>query len=426
MVPLSLQATDEPASVRCCIKHARSLSCPDLTESVANSPSLPRKRAKSENYNGAVNLAAVDDHFIENSSDVLSRVVLALSTFENASADDAIVNDPDDGGIDLFSDDEILEDEKVPKRNRAKSVFFYKAQMFKREPLTWSGDNTHIQQFINDQYREEKVQADNAEPKSVRINVDDKDIKPEPNRRQSIFQTFSNMFNRRNTVVLDRTLEEDPVPIKMPISPLVKHRDIDQLRRPSESTLNSVSSENILENTTIADLIRAIETAHICDANESTTTASIQSTRRASLAPSKRDASAVFAPKIAFRNLTPPPIAKSSRLAPIYARRASFVPTDTNQNATRQSSIAAATIRRNQFEISKVDASGPQLHMRRRFSAFPMQNTSIQNSPLVQRRANVKRPMSPLALSHPSQSNDVTPPMQKQANVFRQLSQNDL
>lgn len=391
-----------------------------------HSPCLPRKRAQSENYFGAVNLAAVDDHFIENSSDVLSRVVLALSTFENATAEEAIVNDPDDGGIDLFSDDEILEDEKVPKRKRAKSVFFYKAQMFKREPLTWSGDNTHIQQYINDQYREEKMLGDTAELKSVKITVDEKDIKPEPNRRQSIFQTFSNMFSRRNTVVLDKTLEEDPVPIKIPISPLVKHRDIDQLRRPSESTLNSASSENVLENTTLADLIRAIETVHICDANENTTNTSIQSTRRASLAPSKRDASAAFAPKNALRNLTPPPIAKSSRLAPIYARRASFVPTDANQCVQRQTSSAAATVRRNQFESSKVDALVPQQLMRRRFSAFPMQNTSIQNSPLVQRRANAKRPMSPLALSHPPQSNDATPPMRRQPNVFKQLSQNEL
>lgn len=444
-------AYDEPATARCCIKHARSLSCPDLAESVVQSPCLPRKRARSEDFFGAKNLVTVDDHFIENSSDVLARVVLALSTFENANAEDAMAADFDDGGFDLFSDDEILEDEKLPKRARAKSLFFYKAQTFKRKsstitpPLTWSGDNTHIQQYINDQYRENKRRKDEngstADPNSVKIVVDQKDIKraPDQNRRQSIFQTFSNIFGRRNTVVLDKTLEEMPTPTKIPISPILKHREppkampnLEWLRRASDSTLNSASSDNILENTTIADLIRAIETAHIknqiFDTNENSTASTIQSTRRASLAPSKRDATVAFASKMTSKNVAAPPGAKPNRLAPLYARRASLAPTDCcNPYVMRQNSSPTATVRRTKFEISKVDGVAPSLHMRRRFSAFPTQNVSIQNSPLIQRRANIKRPMSPLALSHPPQypSSGATSPVPKQMHAITQQSQNE-
>lgn len=419
---------------------------------MTQSPCLPRKRALSENYFGAKNLVAVDDHFVENSSDVLARVVLALSTFQNANAEDVNMADIDEGGFDLFSDDEILEDEKLPKRARAKSLFFYKAQNFKRNststtpPLTWSGDNTHIQQYINDQYREDKKLKDetslNPDPTSVKITVDDKDIKraPDQNRRQSIFQTFSNIFGRRNTIMLDRTPEDDSIPNKTPMSPVIKHREapkampnVEWLRRSSDSTQNSASSDNILENTTIADLIRAIETAHIknhiFDANESPTTSTVQSTRRASLAPPKRDATVSFASKITTKNSALSAATKPGRLAPLYARRASLAPIESNQFVMRQNSSPTATVRRTKFEISKVDGMAPSLHMRRRFSAFPTQNMSIQNSPLVQRRANIKRPMSPLALSHPPQflSNDATSPVPStQVNAIKEQSQNDL
>lgn len=448
-------AYDEPVTARCCIKHARSLSCPDLTEeNVVQSPCLPRKRAQSEHYFDAKNLVAVDDHFIENSSDVLARVVLALSTFANANVDEPISAESADGGLDLFSDNEILIDEKVPKRGRAKSLFFYKAQSFKRysctvtPPLTWSGDNTHIQQYINDQYKEEKKQKDkrnsNVDPNSVKIIVDENEIKPKPeqNRRQSIFQTFSNMFGRRNTVVLDKTLSEDPnpAPNKVPVSPIVERRDtlrspvsnFEWLRRSSDSTINSASDDNILENTTIADLIRAIETAHInnhiLDTNENSTKSTVQSTRRASLALAKREATVAFASKFTSKPPPPPTVSKPSRLAPLYARRTSLAPSESsNHYVMRQNSSPTATVRRTKFEISKVDGGGggvgsglgsslspgggPSLHMRRRFSAFPIPNTSIQHSPLPQRRTNIRRPMSPLALSHPPQypTNDGKP-----------------
>lgn len=442
-------AYDEPVTTRCCIKHARSLSCPALTESVVQSPHSPRKRAHSDNYFSVKGVASVDDHFIENSSDVLARVVLALSSFENANAEEETEIDSDNGGINLFSDNEIIEDEKLPKRARAKSVFFYKAQSFKRNsstitpPLTWSGDNSHIQQYINDQYREEKKLKDetnlNVNPHSITITVDEKQIKraPDQNRRQSIFQTFSNMFGRRNTVMLDKTLEESPSSNKTPTSSIIKHRELPKimpnlewLRQSSDSTLDSVSSDNILENTTIADLIRAIETAHIkndiFDANENSKVCTNQSTRRASLAPPKRDATVAFAPKITSKNASST-ASKPNRLESLYARRASLAPTVSNQYVKPQNSSPTAIVRRNKFEISKVDGLIPSLHMRRRFSAFSTQNTSIQNSPFVQRRANIKRAMSPLALSHPPQypSNDVSLAVPKLVKIIKQQSQND-
>lgn len=456
-----------------------------------HSPCLPRKRAQSENYFDAKNVAAVDDHFIENSSDVLARVVLALSTFENATADDVIATDTDDGGFDLFSDEDILEDEKLPERPRAKSLFYYKAQSFKRNsvpitpPLTWSGDNTHIQQYVNNQYREEKKMKDdgnsNADPNSVKITVDEKEIRrlPEQNRRQSIFQTFSNMFGRRNTVMLDKTLGEDPTPIKKPISPIVMHRDapkampnLDWLRRSSDSTLNSASSDNILENTTIADLIRAIETAHIknqiYETNENSMASTMQSVRRASLTPAKRDATIAFASKTASKNVTPPLATKPNLFATLHTRRSSLAPPQSNQYVMRQNSSPTAR-RRNFFEVSKVDGIAPlarrsslalaqtnqnvmrqnssptarrskfadikkvdgilpSLQLCRRFSAFPAQSASTISSPIVQRRTHVKQPMSPLALSPPPQYplNDTMPPVPKQLNVLKQFSQNEL
>lgn len=389
---------------------------------------------------------------LDNTSELLAQVVLALDNYNNNDeANEA-------AGMDLFSEDEILEEEmpwsiistpydpnastaKPPKyqRQRAKSLFNQaktcnSAEAPSTTQWTWSGDNSDIQEYVNAQVKEEKLSKGNtlnSDKNHVTISIDKPDTHPEANcinpvRRPSVFNVFNNIFKRRTSTI-------DQCQTKPPISPMVAlkrrcsnainaafkpHVNLETIRRSSEQSTQSTASEHILENTTIADLIRAIETAHLknhlIDLCPPTKAGTLQSTRRASFSPTKRDlninSNIVKNPIPSF---AVPQLNLPDRSNTLYKRRSSLAPPQIRHQMMRQNSSPIAA-QRNRF----LDNAGgtennlkhlgisPSLHNRRRFSAFPFHanvistiHNSNQTTPNAQRRTIIKRPMSPLALA---------------------------
>lgn len=290
----------------------RSYSCPELIMYSTHSAYCPRKRALSENHglmkaeikqslkhqnlsrHSETNLLRIDKErtfeqecILDNTADLLAKVVLALNEFNGSN--EAETKQGAEQGYDLFSDSEILQDEgmkPLPRhatspsflRRRAISEFTGIRSLKSSEVPVWkfSEKGTETEDYPK--------KHSNEKSNGVRITIDndgEDHLIENTGRRQSIFNKFNNIFRRRNTVHQDVTLS----PLarirhkKLCNTPIIErknsgifndmksHPNIEEIRRPSTFSLGSTSakSENILENTTIADLIRAIENAHIKD-----------------------------------------------------------------------------------------------------------------------------------------------------------------
>lgn len=342
----------EPNDAKLNNRLSRSQSCPEFSIFSVTSPIQRRKRAFSEifsnenpNFNRQIdpkqlntrlmsrhsetNLLRIDrektfnqQNVLDNTGELLTQVVLALNNFNKTDED---TMDPfAHHGIDLFSDESILaseykssNDHKIPKhqRLRARSLFSHQISKVSSEvdtatpQFTWCGNNNDIQDYINAQYRSNNPKAIknivNDTANAVVINVekrknDDSNI----NRRKSIFSAFSNVFKRRNTTFSENDeaqIEQSEPTVKY--SPTLDRRpSLKMLKKPSFNTeLNrrlsilsnqSNSSDHILENTTIADLIRAIEHAHVRnifgDSNIEQNPCNLPFNRRISMNPSMR------------------------------------------------------------------------------------------------------------------------------------------
>lgn len=451
----------------------RSQSCPDISIYRCSSPPTTRReRALSEicfsdekldqrpqikplqgfSRHSETNLLFIDkektfqqQHIFENTGDILAQVVMALNTYNQDEP-----NEGSSAGVDLFSDKSILEDEwsiveaqKPPKTLRSRSKSMYPSQMnrvianeLSTPQFTWSCNNNDIQDYVNAQMRNNTSKTNKDQ--NVVINVD-KAKEPEtapPNRRKSIFNAFNNVFKRRATMAnIDNgeatAAAAAAVPnakpiIKSALSPNTERKsnpdrrpqfDLSAIRRQSIVSNQSTSSEHILESTTIADLIRAIETVHVKnllgDVTFDTKPNNFPSNRRVSLIPQKRRDSFVF-----NANSSTPSTPGSNQF-PFPNRRSSLAMPHNRHVTLRQNSSP------NRFSVTPVSDSprsaislSPIVQRRmRRFSAIPATtvmpsrnfNSSVQTTPHSMRRNQFKATISPLAVNNNSSASNFGP-----------------
>lgn len=371
---------------------------------------------------------------LENTGELLAQVVFALNGF-NASDEPASLPPPIPGGIDLFTDESILEDEwsivttpteqtnQKIQRSRAKSLFsqISKSSVNSTEApqFTWSGNNNDIQDYVNSQVKGDKITPQNA-PKdnnAVAIFIDkEKEADSSTNRRKSVFTAFNNIFKRRNTLKEAppaQAIPSNQLPIKAKVSPISEMKTATQFdaprksifnselrRRPSILSNQSASSEQVLENTTIADLIRAIESAHVKNLFGTKLPENF-APRRLSMAPQTTRRSSV-----SFSSpLETPPSAGSK---PMNLRKPSMaMPRNRPLLTMRQNSNP------NRFSVTPVGdnassaLNSPIIQRRmRRFSAIPATtvmpprklSSSLHATPLALRRTQFKQTISPLAI----------------------------
>lgn len=303
----------------------RSISCPELTVYTVHSPVPHRKRAFSEQFcelsdadGGILGMRAISrqsepnllrgtqpigSNLTDNTGDLLVNVVKALTTYEEEEQ-------PDEGGIHLFSDSEIKLNEsetestsviEPPKslRERAASEYgrgnFFRNVVKQQEESrdwTWSGNNPQIQEFMKIRAKQKEREQNIKDLKTLNggnllIDMEKGQIAKE--RRPSIIQRINNLIKRRGTTSQlatistpssgDETRSKPMSPVQSPHPSVAKASNkstpIDKrmsLARPhlmrqtsNFSVLSSGSDQDqeMLENTTIADLIRAMEMVHM-------------------------------------------------------------------------------------------------------------------------------------------------------------------
>lgn len=471
---------------------SRSKSCPEFTYLCYKSPIPRRKRAASEQFfnedeyakevnpralqiqsrHSETNLMRIDkektfmpQNIIDNTGELLAQVVFALNNF-NPNIDDpatatTATTTSINGGINLFSDESILEDEwsvvttpsdlisiKNP-RIRAKSLHPQISKISNTTDtntpqFTWSGDNNDIQDYINAQVKikknaENKTKTDNNG--TVFINIDKtKEIESNTNRRKSILTTINNVFKRRNTTVNDESSSQDVFQIQTPTmksnftpkldrKPSIKMdigsqpiKSDDYIRRLSILSTQSSCSEQVLENTTIADLIRAIENAHIKN-NLPKGLDNLTSRRISLAAQSARRGSVSFSTP-----LETPSSPASNRL---NLHKSAMVTSQHNRMMTMRQNPTT-----NRFSVTPVidtpssaASLSPIIQRRlRRFSVVPPTtimpqrklSTSLQATPLAIRRTPFKQTISPLAMPTTQPINDQsTSTSMKKASILQ-------
>lgn len=369
-------------------------------------------------------------NLIDNTGDLLVNVVKALTTFDEEDSEN------EEGGIHLFSDSEIKLDESVsslanpptentsvmvqPNRLRDRAASEYGRGTFFRNitkqqdesrDWTWSGTNPQIQEFLKlkakQKEREQNVNIMNGQNGPSKP-IDAEKGPTEGQRRPSFMQRINKILKRRSTVHQDADINVAAMqePKSKPLSPVQSERPTPlekrkafvkgghvsrpQLKRqPSNfSMLSSVSDhdQEVLENTTIADLIRAIEVVHMKEQGiDVVQAASLLDNLTASNetpSPMLKKAALAFAsgPKqkkfISKSSVTSP-----SRLSPLPrfessdedSRRSSINWERVRQLQTRQRSItepqrsdSIAAIVKNKTKPEK------RSNFTRRFSAFPV------------------------------------------------------
>lgn len=388
---------------------------------------------------------------IDNTGDLLAKVVFALNslhqTIEKAPC-------PSICSKTLFSDDNIHEDEEwsiVPApndpklfaqkklRSRARSLHpqtlkLNSSAVTRASPqFTWAGNNNDIQNYINAQVKnDKKLLSPNKDHCGVYINIDkSKDDIPDEAaaaatsmRRKSIFSVFNSVFRRRHTSMNSESSNEQIKPAKYS---LTKKQSLaferknssskadaiqkpDYVRRSSIlSNQSSTCSENVLENTTIADLIRAIENVHVKSFIEPNSFDS----RRISLAAqsSIRRKSSIISNSLD----TPLPMDRSNNF---HSQRLSVTMSHSNgMNGMRHNSGP------NRFSVTPVIDSpscsalspftSPIVQRRlQQFNSVPVTAMMPQHklSPsLATRRTQFKPAISPLAMQSPTQSTTDVP-----------------
>lgn len=374
---------------------------------------------------------------LENTGELLAQVVFALNGF---NADEPSGSPQITGGTDLFSDESILEDEwsiittpaeqsnqnlinQKKQRSRAKSLFTQisktSGSSIETPQLTWSGNNNDIQDYVNSQVKGDKKtpknsQKDtNAGANGVVISIEkEKEADSGANRRKSVFNVINNVFKRRNTLTPS---EQPKLPVKTKASPFSElmtpiRMDAPRMsifsgdlrRRPSILSNQSASSEQVLENTTIADLIRAIESAHVKNLLGPPKTSEMVGRRRMSMVPQiTRRSSVSFSSPLE----TPPsagtnpimnqrkPVLQRNRLLTLRQNsnpnRFSVIPV--RDNAT--SAVTSPIIQRRMRRFSAIPATTVMPPRKQSIS------TSLHATPLALRRTrHFKQTISPLAM----------------------------
>lgn len=297
----------------------RSESCPNLEMYHPKcSAVVPRKRAYSEHHiqasesNGAVtpiirsdtDLARIDKRKtfggantnVVNTGDVLARVVQALGSIGTY---DPVFDVRAQG----YTDSPHLTDENLsvrlsgsecqtpPRRPRHRAVSEYRmpdhALIDDPHEWTWNGTNAQIKELRkmrakmnnnqNDLFRQ-VVSPTNKMNGSLTINIDDGSSTPRlitpPPTNQSFFSKLNPFkmgpYSRKNSNIdfepppeARRYLEATNCGRESRMSLRQQYVNASSRGRPSIFSVNDNPDQELLENTTIADLIRALEVAHI-------------------------------------------------------------------------------------------------------------------------------------------------------------------
>lgn len=453
---------------------------------------LPRKRARSEDFltkegmdsllkmqylsrHSESNLMHIDREktfeqqlILDTTAELLTKVVTALNDYSESGVPDDVA-----GGYNLFTDDDILQDEigcgkmrnrsntlgSVPQAQRPRSRSeFTGMRSLSIADKKWAEKEAAAADYAKPEMNDKEPKTNNG----VTIAIDyfnENAGEGERPRNESVLQKL-NIFKRRNTFhqdltspkeaiiakehsqsplakIKDKFLSNTPV-IERRISdiftePIKRHPNLDEIRRSSGFSTPSTTdkSENVLENTTIADLIRAIESAHTkdhgIDVNElsisrrNSTNASLRSSmrdyslpqtpnllsvsRRQSTNPSQRssirDQPLLLSPKLLGVGLNAS--ARRSSLHPnhIYLRQQS-APTNPNSMQSPANQAMMAVDESNTQSNSNLH---PSFNGSRRFSAFPgnpqrfpeyLRSRYDQSTPTYVRRRSML-PTSPLA-----------------------------
>lgn len=239
---------------------------------------------------------------------ILAQVVSALSAIRPADEDGQSVLDMAiDGGIHGFSDSQILASERTmsgwslphsdgsiantPKQNRqrATSVFYPTSKMDSNQDpheWTWSGNNPQIQEFLQTKTKPRKqsifhaiMGSDKMKPgQSVTISIPDQQV------GETTSDTILSKINPFKKRVLDNTtdkrhsltgqefdaqryLERTARGRESKASVFTPKQYLQATARGRQSAFSILSTarddqQDVLETTTIADLIRAIEVVH--------------------------------------------------------------------------------------------------------------------------------------------------------------------
>lgn len=397
---------------------------------------LDQKPLQLQSRHSETNLLRIDrqktfeqQNTLDNTGELLAQVVFALNGF---NADEQGGAPSMTGGTDLFSDESILEDEwsvvttpveqpnQKKQRSRAKSLFTQisktSGSSVETPQLTWSGNNNDIQDYVNSQVKGDKKAPKDAHKDTsagangVVISIDkDKEADSDTNRRKSVFNVISNVFKRRNTLMQSEQ-PKPPIQVKgksppfelmTPIKMNVPRMSIfsgDFRRRPSILSNQSVSSEQVLENTTIADLIRAIESTHTKNLLGPPKSSEMLGRRRMSMVPQMtRRSSVSFSSPL---EAPPSPVTNPiSQRKPVLPRNRHLMvrPNPNRFSVTPVGDNAASVV------------TSPIIQRRmRRFSAIPATtvmpprkqslSSSLHATPLALRRAQFKQTISPLAM----------------------------
>lgn len=456
----------------------RSASCPELTMYSALVPPAMRRRAYSEvrgpdesvtsstltRVQSDSDLSRINkektfegSETLFDTSNLLARVVSALGSIRPVDEDGQSVLDI--GGFHGFSDSQILSDERTlsgcslaqsdnsfpnfpRQRARAASVFHTPSHNFMQDSneWTWSGDNTQIQEYLrkntkkkNSLYRAaftSNNKLDGNRSLSINMPASDDNIPFTDNKGLlNKFNPFKKTFGRQISGLeqqryLDRTARGRESKVS-----LTKQKYLSATARGRASVFSILSTtdeknNDVLENTTIADLIRALEVVHTKASGSDT--------------PLLDDYMDVPKRKMGTACLTPPPNGNPllSVFPPAFgsssaaARRTSLRPVNTyntvfnskampNMNRRQSSHAAAETV--NYSRRSSIRPTNPPPYIakespkpvNRRFSIRPTNlstqpgqappNPAVQaSSTTLQRRLSL-RP-SPLARGTMSQT----------------------
>lgn len=297
----------------------RSSSCPDLSTYRQAPEPFARRRAHSvfchvddiaatQPFDADIQRVQSDSNLNRNkrsramdsrttgiqADDLIARVFNALGNVKVAEEE---IHSISNLGFHGLSDSQILSSENqnprmsipysepgyaVPPlktRGRAASDFRapIKNQLFanKEHEWTWCGDEPQIAEFmrikkLNERKSKDLYRASFAMPPPFIINMDEPAPQNTPisNGSPSLLQRL-NPFKRSATagvpIILDPScLDSEPNASHIPAASFSRKQSVNE-RRPSTFSIFSSTDENsanVLENTTIADLIRALETMH--------------------------------------------------------------------------------------------------------------------------------------------------------------------
>lgn len=241
---------------------------------------------------------SLDNSRLSPPSELLARVFTALGTIKGL--DDDNVFDSRTDGIHGFSDSQILASENdlnmsitysdgsfnavPPRKGRSRAASDFRPpprdQLYERNEheWTWSGNNSQIEEFMrikkinkrksNDLYRASFALSKNDNSHVVDINeMTTKTLPVSTPTFLNRLNPFKRQESRKQSLTPDRLdIDRSPIDRISPIS--MQKRSIQNSTAKRRASVFSIlsttddSNAEVLENTTIADLIRALEVMH--------------------------------------------------------------------------------------------------------------------------------------------------------------------